>query len=236
MAGEKGGSGTTIVYGSQDEKPKSIIDAIAELEQYSAVLGDEEIPEQFFTFKQKLEFFSVGFRDALVSGIVSALFTPLTFGVIEKLIPIFGNTSPTFFDKVFAFCLTLGFSLGYAVLIAVVLAKHYYSNKIVKSAAQNFLTGLYMGKILAVFVVFIAFHFLYFFITPERVAYVLNKFLENSAVKVKAYVWILQFKEVFIASAYFVAFTGVLFIIIPTFAILYYRFKVRRHFKNIEDL
>ena len=76
------------------------------------------IKSRFLTTKQRLEFMEVGFRSSFASGIVSALLTPIAIGVIEQYIPMFGDPSPTFFDKFSAFLLALGFSLGYAIFMA----------------------------------------------------------------------------------------------------------------------
>ena len=223
MAEDRGGN--VVVFGSQYEKPKSIIDAISELEQYSAVLGDEEVPESFFTFKQKWEFFEVGFRDAFISGLVTALFTPIAMGVIQKLIPVFGDYPPTLFDRVFAFMLALGFSIGYALLIAS-LGKHYYSNRITRIAMKNFLTGLFSGTIFKTVIVFLGFHFIYFFIfTPQNTGRALHKLKISGELYYRVYAWLIEFREVFIPSAYFILFTSVLFIAIPVASILYHKRK-----------
>jgi len=233
MGEEKNGS--VIVFGSQYEKPKSIIDAISELEQYSAVLNDEEVPENFFTFKQKWEFFEVGFRDSFVSGILSALFTPIAMGVIEKLIPAFGDSSPTLFDRVFVFLLALGFSIGYALLIAG-LGKYYYSNKITRTAMKNFLAGLFSGTLFKTIIAFIGFHFIYFFIfTPEKVSKVLHSLRLPENLYYRVYGWLMEFRGVFIPSAYFILFTAFLFISIPVASILYHRRKHKAE-KEIEEL
>jgi len=234
---EKGGQ--VIVFGGQYERPKSIIDAISELEQYSAVLGTEEVPESFFTFKQKWEFFEVGFRDAFVSGLISALFTPIAMGVIHKLIPIFGEYPPSLFDRIFAFALALGFPIGYALLIAS-LGRYYHSNKITKVAINTFLTGLFTGTAFKAVIAFLGFHFIYFFVfTPQNLArclYALSGRTKLTAdLYQQIYSWLLEFREVFIPSAYFVVFVSLLFIAIPCFSIFYYGRKLKKEKKFLED-
>lgn len=105
---EKGGQGQgTIVFGGQYERPKSFIEAFSELEQLSAVLGENEVPEQFFTLKQKFDFLGVGILDSIKSTVIAGILTPISVGVIKELIPIFGDVEPTAFDKVFSFLLTV---------------------------------------------------------------------------------------------------------------------------------
>lgn len=241
MASERGGStGGVVVYGSHYEKPKNIIDAISELEQYSAVIKEEEVPESFFTFKQKWEFFEVGFRDSFISGLTTAMFTPIAMGVVQKLIPIFGDNPPTTFDRVFAFMLALGFSIGYSLLIAVILGKHYYSNKITRTAMNNFLTGLFTGAIFKGIIAFLGFHFLYFFIfTPHHLkkwTYELfGRLNVNEVTCYKIYAWLVEFREVLIPSAYFVALTTIIFIVIPLVSIFYHK-KKQKQDKDVNEL
>lgn len=225
MSGEKGG-GQTVVFGSQYEKPKSFVEAFSELEQLSAVLGENEVPEQFFTLKQKFDFFGVGLLDSIKSTLVAGIFTPISFGVIKELIPIFGDVKPTTFDKIFAFLLTIGFSIGYALLVAS-LSKYYFSNKIVKSAMKNFLWGLTTGKIVFVGAFFLLYHFLYFWLKPEVIAKALIKFRLSYEVSVRILEWVVKFREVFLISAWFLVFTAVLFVIIPFAGLMWNYRKVK---------
>jgi vacuolar-type H+-ATPase subunit I/STV1 len=224
---EKGGQGQgTIVFGGQYEKPKSFIEAFSELEQLSAVLGENEVPEQFFTLKQKFDFLGVGILDSIKSTVIAGILTPISVGVIKELIPIFGDVEPTAFDKVFSFLLTIGFSIGYALLVAS-LSRYYFSNKIVKNAMRNFLSGLMFGKIFLTVVFFILYHFFYFWLRPENVIDVVKKFRLSYEVSVQILLWINKFREVFLISAWFLVFTALLFVVIPWVGILWNYRKVK---------
>ena len=72
----------------------------------------------FFTLKQQIEYFEVGFRGSFISGLITAVITPLAIGVVERRIPVFGSTTPSDFDRIFVFLLAFGFWLGYACFIA----------------------------------------------------------------------------------------------------------------------
>ncbi|MFN4131721.1 MAG: hypothetical protein ACK4GE_01435 [Caldimicrobium sp.] len=224
---EKGGQGQgTIVFGGQYERPKSFIEAFSELEQLSAVLGENEVPEQFFTLKQKFDFLGVGILDSIKSTVIAGILTPISVGVIKELIPIFGDVEPTAFDKVFSFLLTIGFSIGYALLVAS-LSRYYFSNKIVKNAMRNFLSGLMFGKIFLTVVFFILYHFFYFWLRPENVIDVVKKFRLSYEVSVQILLWINKFREVFLISAWFLVFTALLFVVIPWVGILWNYRKVK---------
>jgi len=224
---EKGGQGQgTIVFGGQYERPKSFIEAFSELEQLSAVLGENEVPEQFFTLKQKFDFLGVGILDSIKSTVIAGILTPISVGVIKELIPIFGDVEPTAFDKVFSFLLTIGFSIGYALLVAS-LSRYYFSNKIVKNAMRSFLSGLMFGKIFLTVVFFILYHFFYFWLRPENVIDVVKKFRLSYEVSVQILLWINKFREVFLISAWFLVFTALLFVVIPWVGILWNYRKVK---------
>jgi len=206
--------GTTPYPGS----PKGLLDAISEIQQYYIVeRSGSIISDDFLTFKGKLGFFEVGFKGALVSGFISVLLTPFAIGVVQKYIPIFGSYQPTLFDKTFAIILATSFSVGYALFFSV-LGK-YYIGGISKTAVKNLMGGLITGAILKMILAFIMFHFIYFVVLePVRLAKLLLKL--RSFIKYETlnsiYLWLLDFKPVFLTSAYFIVFTTFLLIIIPT--------------------
>lgn len=236
MKEERGSSSPTVVIGtSQYEKPKTFIEAFSELEQMSAVLGEEEIPSQFFTLKQFFDFFGVGFKDSLKASFIAGLFSPIMIGVIKEIIPIFGDITPSLFDKVFSLLLSLGYSIGYALLVAS-LSRYYYSNKVIKKAMGSFLNGLILGKVVGVGIIFVLFHFLYFWLSPEVVGKVIFEKLRIGGEGVGIYNWVIKFKEVFLVSAWFIVFSGVLFILIPLFGLMRYKIKEIRRKRNVELL
>lgn len=228
----RGGEGPTILLGSQYERPKSVIEALSELQQYGALLGDEEIPEDFWTLKQSIDFMTVGIKESLKAGLFSVLLMPFSLGVVRKMIPIFGEAEPSLFDKVFAMMLSMGYSLGYAFLVLLV-TKYYFGGRIVRKAFRDFLSGLYIGKIGVVVVGFIFYHFVYFMMTKERVAWVLYKLGAQRDLVIKGVIWWENFRSVFLVSSWLLVVIGVLFILIPWVGILWHRFKRRKIAKTV---
>jgi hypothetical protein len=217
-----GGSGTVVITsGGGESKPKGIIDALSEIEKFSAMdRKGSEIPERFFTTKNRIEYFEAGFKGSLVSGLVSALLAPLAIGVLEKLIPVFGDSEPTAFDKGFVFLIALSFSIGYAVFIGGM--GRYYAGRFTRVMIRSFVSGTIVGAILKMVLAFILFHFLYLVVlTEERIATFLSIFrswvapgtLEN------VYGWIVEFKPVLLISAWFIVLTTVIFIMVPVVSI-----------------
>ncbi|MCK9195403.1 MAG: hypothetical protein M0P16_00300 [Syntrophales bacterium] len=208
-----------VFLGSQPTpgKPKGLLDAISEIQQYYVVeRSGSTIPVDFFTLAGKLAFFEVGFKGAFISGLVSAFLTPIAIGVIERYLPIFGSYDPTFYDKCFAFLIAIGFTVGYAFFFAV-LGK-YYIGEISKAAIKNLIMGLVAGAILKLVIAFLAFHFIYFVVLePHNLAVWLLKmrWLIQYYSLNKLYQWLQDFRPVFLISAYFVAFTTSLLVTIP---------------------
>jgi hypothetical protein len=213
-----------VFLGSQPHpaKPKGLIDALSEIQQYYVVeRSGSLIPEDFFTIGGKLAFFEVGFKGAFLSGLVSALLIPFAIGVFERYIPIFGSYEPSLFDQFFALILSISFSIGYAIFIASV--GKYYIGVITKSAIKNLFVGFTTGIFLKLVIVFILFHSIYFFVLePYSLAKTLMKlrfFLKYETLN-RVYVFLREFRPVFLISAYFVILTSLLMVSIPLGSII----------------
>jgi hypothetical protein len=210
--------------------PKGLLDAISEIQQYYVVeRSGSTISDDFLTFKGKLSFFEVGFKVSAVSTLISILLTPVAIGVVQRYIPIFGSYQPSLFDKVFAMVLALSFSSGYG-LIMTVLGK-YYIGSISKAAIRNLLGGLIVGSVFKVAVAFILFHFIYFVVLePVRLSGLLLKLrpaLKPEIVN-SIYLWLIDFKPVFLTSAYFIAFSAFIMVAIPLGTILIVSRRAKR--------
>lgn len=199
-------------------KPKGLMDAYSEIQFYfkSEREGSTAISGDFLTLAGKMAFFEVGFKGAFVSGLISALLTPLAIGVIEKNLPIFGSYEPTSYDQCFAFIIAIGFTVGYSMFFGS-LGK-FYIGEITKSAIKNLLQGVVAGAIIKMIIAFLAFHFLYFVVTePHYLAGMMLKmrWLISYTTLNKLYSWLQDFRPVFLLSSYFVVFTTALLIILP---------------------
>jgi len=203
-------------------KPKGLIDALSEIQQYYVVeRSGSPIPEDFFTIGGKLAFFEVGFKAAFLSGMVSALLTPFAFGVIQRYIPIFGSYEPSLFDRIFALVLATSFSVAYAIFLAS--TGRYYIATISKAAIRGLLSGFIVGALLKMVIIFILFHTIYFYFLSQdflaRNLIRLRPFIKYLTLE-RIYTFLMGFKSVFLVSSYFVIFTTLLMIGIPLGSIL----------------
>ena len=211
--------------------PRGLLEAISYIDQnFANELGGCMIHSRFLTTKQRLEFMEVGFRSAFASGIVTALLTPVAIGVIEQYIPMFGDSTPSLFDKLSAFLLALGFSLGYAIFMAKTAT--CYIGKYTRAMILNLLGGMAFGATLKAVIAFIAFHFIYFkILTDSHVAWAVSK-LYHARLSEKSvagvFNWVQGFKTVFLTSAYFILVTTAIFILIPLVAMLFAYFRNRK--------
>lgn len=215
-------------------KPKGLVDALSEIQQYYVVeRSGSPIPEDFFTIGGKLSFFEVGFRASFLSGIISALLMPFAFGVVEKHIPIFGSHDPSLFDRIFALVLSISFSIAHAVFIAFV--GKYYIGSISKSAIRSLLQGFITGALVKMVAVFIFFHTVYFYLlSPSFLSKNLLKFRQFIKYETlnKIYHFLLEFRPVFLTSSYFLVFATILMIAIPVSSIIVGSRKTKREIEK----
>ena len=231
MAKDSGGSGDTVILGqSYLERPKSLLDAIKEIQNTAAMemSTTEGINPAFFSLKDRIDLMVVGIKNSFVSGIILALLTPFAIGVVERSIPIFGETDPSLFDQFYALLLALGFSIGYGFFLASL--RHYYVGNMSKTMIRNLLGGIILGSFLKTVLVLIIFHFIYLFFTPERVASMLitfNKAMSYEKLE-KIYVWIVNFRPNFLTASWLVVVSTVLFVAIPLCSIAYTTYRERK--------
>ncbi|RMH36221.1 MAG: hypothetical protein D6690_07130 [Nitrospirae bacterium] len=119
-------------------------------------------------FNAKFGFWEVGMRSVLWDTLVVFFMVPLSVGAIDKLIPIFGSTQPTFFDQVFALILAGTFTLGINLLIALNLGRCYFG-EVPKMAIRHLYGGIVTANVLKVLVLFLAYHLAFDFLTEERI-------------------------------------------------------------------
>jgi hypothetical protein len=221
-----------VFLGSQPQpsKPKGLIDALSEIQQYFVVeRSGSVISEDFLTIGGKLAFFEVGFKGAFLSGLVTAFLTPFAIGVFERYIPIFGSYDPSLFDRVFAIVLATSFSIGYAIFIASV--GRYYIGEITRSAIKNLFFGFATGTLLKLIIAFILFHSIYFFVLePSSLAKILMKFKPFFKYETLngIYGFLCDFRPVFLVSSYFLVFTSALVMVFLSGSIVINSRRTRR--------
>lgn len=212
MAGNGGGregSAPIVMREHEAEKPKGLLDALSDLQYlYAQEKNGMELPEGLFTTKDQVIFLELGFRSTFFSGLVMALLTPFSMGVLEKMIPVFGTTDLSAFDTFYVLLLTLFYLIGYGIFLGIGVRSFHsdYTHNMVK----NLLQGIAIAAALKVVIVFLLFHFIYIKVLTEEhilkaVAY-LSKTISMEKL-VGPYKWLIEFRNVFVESAWFVVIT-----------------------------
>lgn len=234
MSGKNSASGSSDIIPVQsieaETRPRGLIEAVSTIEYYHAQEKRGAILSAgFFTLKQKIEYFEVGFRGSFISGLITAMITPLAIGVVERMIPVFGSTSPTTFDKCFIFLLAFGFTLGYACFIA--RASSLYIGSYTRSMIRNFVGGVITGAVCKMLIAFIFFHFLYMVVLTEnhviRILLRVRKYMEMETF-IAVYQWIMEFRPVLLTASYLIVATTTVFVILPLVAMILVSMRNRR--------
>lgn len=225
------GSGgiTPIIHNSGQRAPqKNIIDYISKLQRLSVAESAMSLPEDFYTLEDRIDDFVQGMRTALSSTIFLALLTPLSLGVLNDLIPVFGNQVPTLMDQIFVVYFMFGFTIAYGFLIASI--RKYYVGTVCRASIRNLMNGVTTGTIIKIVVVFFLFHWIYYTLSPDNLLAAANWATPKIGYQrsVAIYYWLLNFRPVFLQSAYVHTAGSLLFILIPSSLILYQRYKFRK--------
>ncbi len=222
---DKGGDEHLIFPGDgESTKPRSLIHALSEIEQFSVAEMNSEIPEGAMTVATGLSFFEVGIKSGLLNGLVTVIMTPLMMAAGAKLIPIFGDKDPTLFDRLFSVALSVSFSICYALFIFTILSRSYIGN-VTRKATNNLVAGLSSGIISKAILSYLIFHFLQIkILTQENIVTIIKKlqdipFLSRYDYNA-LYQWMTDFSKVFVPSAYFVIVISMIFTSIVVSAVI----------------
>lgn len=228
----KGGSSNDSILVNQSylEKPKSLLDAIKDIQNIAAMemATTEEVDPMFFSLKDRMDFMIIGIKNSFYSGFVVAILTPFAVGVLEKMIPLFGEEIPSLFNQIYALLLALGYSLGYALFLATL--KGCYVGNLSKIMIRNLLGGIIFGAVAKTILAVVIFHFIYLSLTPTLVITILNHFktVVSPEKLNSAYFWIMNFKPAFLTSSWVIIFSTILFVAIPVISITLTSFLNRK--------
>lgn len=207
--GGREGGAPVIMSGHETGKPKGLLDAISQLQYfYTQECGGMELPPGLFTANDQVDYLELGFRSTFASGLVMALLTPLSVGVLEKMIPIFGSATPSPFDTFYVMLLTLFYLIGYGVFLGIGVRSFLgdYTHQMVK----NLLLGITIAAALKAVIVFLLFHFIYIkLLTQARIVSCIAYLSQYVSIEKLAgpYKWMMEFRPVFLTSAWFVLIT-----------------------------
>ncbi len=226
---------------SKTTKPKSLIHAISEIEQYSVAEINSELPEGALPLAASLSFFEVGLKAGLLSGVITGVMTPLMMAASENLITVFGAFEPSLFNRLFSIALTITFPISYALFIFMSLTKSYAGN-ITRRAINNLVGGVSSGTIVKTIIVVLLFHFMCFHtFDSDAIVDKLNwfhdlSFIPNHNLDYEAiFEWIMAFKVLLIPSAYFVAFINTIFVLIVVLAVIIGRHRTKTKIEFLKE-
>lgn len=214
-------NGPTFVAGGEVKKPDNLIALISQVERISSVEREGGIlPEGYVTIKQKIDYFTSGFKIAFFSTLFLGIFSPLAIAVIMDKIPIFGNLERSLFDKAYILIFSLSISMGYAWLIGSSFKGCYIPNAS-KSLINQFLAGYTSATLFKAFLLFVIYHVMFFSISDQDVFELFSSFahrLRVSETSLKIlnllYQFLLNLKSVLIESAWSIAGTSIACIVL----------------------
>jgi hypothetical protein len=219
---DNGNSAPIIAGGSQPERLESVFDIVSRIQKFSAGgKGGGIVPDTFLSMKERWDIWMIGYKKTLTSGLVTAALTPLLIGVVERVIPVFGDAEPTLIDQLLAFALTVGFPLGYASVVYHL--GQYYTDDYSKAMIKQFISGVLWGAITKIAMVFLGFHAIALLLMTDRNLAKFILFFDGvfSAAKLnRAFAFLVEMKSVLLTSAWFVLLiTVVIQIMIPRVSI-----------------
>lgn len=166
MSGGRGGF--VPISSSPHTSPRSMIDAISEIQQYHIIeRTGQDIPSDFLTMRGTLTFFLVGFRSGFWEGAFLGLLLPLAWGVWEEVIPAFGGTADLF-GKCLVFLFGFGISLMMTVVLGGILAS-YYGGNLTRKAVNSLVWGRAVSLVAKGILIFLVFNLLVFLCSPKNV-------------------------------------------------------------------
>jgi hypothetical protein len=235
MAGKNDDSAAIMTPPGQDAKLDGVFDVVSRIQKFSAAEKRGAVMSaDFLSIKEQWDLMAIGFKKTISSGLVTAAFTPLLVGVIEKVIPCFGDAEPTFVDKILVFALTIGFPLSYASVVYHL--GQYYTGEYTKAMIKQFISGVIWGAICKIIVVFVGFNAISILLMNEKnlvrfVLFLAEHLPEAPPEKLnKFYFFLVSMRGVLETSAYFVLFiTVAIQICIPLASIWFQNKKTKEH-------
>lgn len=215
-------------------RPKSLIHAISEIEQFSVAEMHSEIPEGSLPLATALSFYEVGFKHGFISGLITAVMTPFMMLANENLIPVFGEFDKSLFDRLFSIALTITYPIAFALFLYMTLTKSYAGN-ITRRAINNLVGGVSTGAIAKTILMFFLYHFISIrFLEPDKISALLNKIRTTWLIDRlninygKVFDLLMGVREILIPSAYYLLIVNFIFVSIVVYAVIVGRNKTSR--------
>ena len=221
----KGGGGDVAPVkggGGQEHRPRGLIEILSEIEFYYAQeRRGTPIDEEFLLTGWRIDLMGSGAKISFVSGMVTALISPLAIGVVEKNIPLFGSATATTFDRWFVVILALSYQITYAIIVAK--AAYCGVGPYTKGMIRNFVGGIAMGAIAKMVIAVLLFHFIYLVVlTDQRIIKTLH-YLDGLVTPEHlnaTFFWLREFRPTLLTSSYFLIFTTFFYLSIPCISMI----------------
>ncbi len=155
-----GRSGTVVTGGGAYKKPKGLLDAISEIQQFKVIeSGSNHIDSDFFSIQQRLDYYSVGSRSGMKESVFMFLIFPVFGWIIPSYLNFFYGGTTGVDTQVLLLLVALLPALSY-VGLCVFLA-NLYSGQITKMAINALLMGRSMVMAMLGFFIFFVYYMLY---------------------------------------------------------------------------
>ncbi|MEM4071552.1 MAG: hypothetical protein QXO58_05965, partial [Thermoplasmata archaeon] len=242
MAGNSQGGGSTIVTGVQPpQKPLNLLNAVSEIQQFGAIEVNmaQQLNKNYFTTQNRVDFFTIGLKNAITHLFFTIIFTPLSVGVIDNLIHLFGDKNLSLFDRIYALFLSLSISIGFAIFLSSL--KNSYVGTVSKAMIRSLFEGLLFGEIFKVLVSFLVYQFIYIQMTPEHIVsflLFLHKYFRPLLIKLNfnylsAFHWLLNFRDVFPLAELLILVSSVILVAVPISIIMFSAYKGKKGIENL---
>ncbi len=217
----KGTGGPLFPSTTPRPKPKSLLEAISDIEKLSAVeRTGNPIPQHFLLLNEKIGYFDVGLKGGWADTLVTLFFVPLSMGVFDRVVPIFGSVNPTSLDQLFSMLIGISYMLGYNILMAFNLGRCFFGT-VCRHAIWQLYGGFVTGSVLKMILVFFIYHFLYLKITPEVISHVMTSgyWMARPFVGLEqwdtTFLWLVDMRNALFKSGFFVVISTMLCLAIP---------------------
>lgn len=146
---------------NQYRKPKGVVDAVSEIQQYYALEKqvEDELPPEYFTIRQSLDFFNIGLKSAFTEGIIFIVIIPFAMALYPAFKLYFYGVGLSDNELISLYAMTYG-HIGAMTLFLAAMSK-YYSGNLTKNAIVSLLSGRSMAMAFKAFLAFALFKFLY---------------------------------------------------------------------------
>lgn len=216
------------------EKPKNIVDATSQIQQYYTLEKEgTAISSDFLTLEGSLDLFNIGLKTAIKNGILNAITSPFMIGVFKKYFPVFGAKSPTLYDKIWTVVINYSLTVCYALFLAYIT--RYYIGSITRTAIRSLFQGIMVGAIFITAFVFILYHTLYYIVLDNKKLIIFLLKWENYLsieTITKIYYWTLMFKDTLILSSFSVLVNMTIIVSVPIFFMFYKAKKLNIELEN----